>query len=67
MLNLTENALRVLSARYLLKNEKGEVVESPEGMFRRVASHVARAEGFYGEETQAWEQRFFTLMTELKF
>ncbi|VAX32102.1 Ribonucleotide reductase of class II (coenzyme B12-dependent) [hydrothermal vent metagenome] len=67
MLNLTGNALRVLSARYLLKNEKGEVFESPEGMFRRVASHVARAEGFYGEETQAWEQRFFTLMTELKF
>ena len=67
MLNLTENALRVLRARYLLKNEKGEVIESPEGMFRRVATHVARAEGLYGEETRAWEERFFTLMSELKF
>ncbi len=57
----------MLRARYLLKNEKGEVIESPEEMFRRVASHVAGAEGLYGEETRAWEQRFFTLMTELKF
>ncbi|MEC4686288.1 MAG: adenosylcobalamin-dependent ribonucleoside-diphosphate reductase [Nitrospirota bacterium] len=67
MLNLTENALRVLRARYLLKNEKGEIIESPEGMFRRVASHVARAEDFYGEEPRAWEERFFTLMSDLKF
>ncbi len=67
MLDLTENALRVLRARYLLKNEKGEVMESPEGMFHRVASHVARAEGFYGEDSGVWEERFFTLMTELRF
>lgn len=67
MLNLTDNALRVLRVRYLLRNGKGEVIESPEEMFRRVASHVARAEGLYGEETRDWEERFFTLMTELRF
>ncbi|HEC98667.1 MAG TPA: hypothetical protein ENI58_11050, partial [Nitrospirae bacterium] len=67
MLNLTDNALRVLRVRYLLRNGKGEVIESPAEMFRRVASHVACAEGLYGEETRAWEERFFTLMTELRF
>ncbi len=67
MLKLTENALRVLRARYLLKNDRGEVVESPEEMFRRVASHVARAEELYGEDAAAWEERFFSLMTGLRF
>ncbi|HEB75148.1 MAG TPA: hypothetical protein ENJ04_02210, partial [Nitrospirae bacterium] len=67
MLELTENALRVLRARYLLKNDRGEVVESPEEMFRRVASHVARAEELYGEDAAAWEERFFSLMTGLRF
>ncbi|NOZ25087.1 MAG: adenosylcobalamin-dependent ribonucleoside-diphosphate reductase [Nitrospirae bacterium] len=67
MLELTENALRVLRARYLLKDDRGEVVESPEGMFRRVASHVAHAEALYGEDPGEWEERFFSIMTALKF
>ncbi len=67
MLNLTENALAVLKARYLLKDEKGEVTESPEGMFRRVASHVAASEAHYGEDRSYWEERFFEIMTDLRF
>ncbi len=31
------NALRVLASRYLIKNEKGEVIESPKELFERVA------------------------------
>ena len=31
------NALRVLASRYLIKNEKGEIVESPRELFERVA------------------------------
>ena len=37
---LTENALVVLSNRYLAKNERGEVVETAEGLFRRVARNL---------------------------
>ncbi|HEV51482.1 MAG TPA: hypothetical protein ENO31_02985, partial [Thermoprotei archaeon] len=41
---LTETARKILEARYLIKDEKGNVVETPEGMFRRVAETVASAE-----------------------
>jgi len=41
----SENALKILKARYFLKNEKGELVDkTPEDLFRRVAAHVASAE-----------------------
>ena len=40
-----ENALKILKARYFLKNEAGEPVDkSPEDLFRRVATYVASAE-----------------------
>ena len=35
------NALRVLASRYLLRNDKNEIVEGPEQMFMRVATLVA--------------------------
>jgi ribonucleoside-diphosphate reductase alpha chain len=41
---LSANALVVLRARYLRKNESGEIIETPAEMFRRVAAHVAHAE-----------------------
>ena len=34
------NALRVLASRYLLRNDKNEIVEGPEQMFMRVATLV---------------------------
>src|SRR5512137_2519296 len=41
----SENALKILKARYFLKDEKGELVDkSPEDLFRRVAGYVATAE-----------------------
>ena len=41
----SENALKILKARYFLKNEKGELVDkSPEDLFRRVADYIASAE-----------------------
>ncbi len=67
MLRLTENALKVLKARYLLKDQMGRVVESPEGMFRRVASHVASAEAIYGEDAEYWKEQFYEIMTSLRF
>lgn len=66
-MNLTENALKVLQARYLLKDEKGKVIETPEGMFRRVARTIAAAETQYGGNAAEWEEKFYELMTSLKF
>ena len=47
---LSRNALKVLERRYLLKNEKGNVVETPSQLFRRVAKAVAFAEQFCDRE-----------------
>ncbi len=69
-LRISPNALRVLQKRYLAKDEHGKVVETPEGLFRRVAHNLAQAESLYGaqpEEVQATEERFYRLMSRLDF
>ena len=70
-LNLSENAIRVLKRRYLRKNRKGKLIETPEQMFRRVAQHIAKAEKEYGkksvEEINRWEEIFFDMMADAKF
>ena len=67
---LTPNAKQVLARRYLAKNHAGEVVEDPEGMFRRVARNLSQADLLYGageEQRQETENRFHRLMRSLKF
>jgi ribonucleoside-diphosphate reductase alpha chain len=66
-MELTENALKVLRARYLLKDEKGDVIETPEEMFERVSKTVASAESLYKGNIVEWEEKFYALMTDLKF
>ncbi|MCL5024209.1 MAG: adenosylcobalamin-dependent ribonucleoside-diphosphate reductase [Nitrospirae bacterium] len=66
-MELTENALKVLKTRYLLKDERGEVIETPEAMLRRVAVTVASAEGLYGGDASAQEEKFYELMASLRF
>lgn len=66
-MRLSDNALRVLQARYLAKDASGNVTETPEDMFRRVARSVAQAETAYGENPAKWEERFYEVMTSLKF
>lgn len=66
-LDLTSNAVDVLRARYLLKDENGAAIESPEQMFRRVAHHVAAAEARYDGDVAGTESRFFDAMTHLQF
>ncbi|RLF64155.1 MAG: ribonucleoside reductase class II, partial [Thermoplasmata archaeon] len=64
---LTENALTVLKKRYLLKNEEGEIIETPEQMFRRVAENIARADENYGGDVKAAEKDFYEIMSSLDF
>jgi ribonucleoside-diphosphate reductase alpha chain len=61
---LTENALQILNARYLLKDAKGEISESPDELFKRVAKYVASAEGV---DRNIWETRFYEIMASLQF
>ncbi|MBI2076640.1 MAG: adenosylcobalamin-dependent ribonucleoside-diphosphate reductase [Candidatus Aenigmarchaeota archaeon] len=47
--NFDLNALRVLKARYLRKDESGKLVETPKQLFTRVSVHVALPDMLYDE------------------
>jgi len=67
---LTENALRVLQKRYLKKDEKGRVTETPRELFARVAWNLAQAERLYGaDDAKVGEtaKGFYRLMANLDF
>ena len=67
---LSENALRVLQKRYLKKDDKGRVIETPKELFARVAWNLAQAERNYGAtEAQVEEtaRRFFRIISSLEF
>jgi len=66
---LTQNALQVLQKRYLMKDKKGQVIETPAQMFRRVAKAIASAELKYNPkaDVKAVEDTFYRTMTELEF
>ena len=66
---LSDNAKNVLKRRYLKKDSKGRLVETPEKMFKRVAQHIAKAEQKYvnGANPKKVENIFYNMMTELKF
>jgi ribonucleoside-diphosphate reductase alpha chain len=66
-MKLTENAKKVLRARYLLRDKKGNVSETPEEMFRRVARTIASVETRYEVSPHIWEKRFFEVMSGLLF
>ncbi len=44
------NALRVLKARYLRKDDKGRLIETPKQLFTRVAVHTALPSIFYDSQ-----------------
>ena len=68
-IKLSENALRVLERRYLKKDKQGQVIEAPEGMFRRVAQTIASAELAYEPKAdiKAREEEFYQLMAGFDF
>lgn len=69
MKKFSANAKRVLKARYLAKDEHGRVIETPQGMFRRVAKSIACVDKFYDKnaDTRASEEEFYRLMSTLDF
>ncbi|MDI6799776.1 MAG: adenosylcobalamin-dependent ribonucleoside-diphosphate reductase [Actinomycetota bacterium] len=66
---LSENAVEVLRERYLLKDEQGKVLESPDELFARVAETVAKIDALYdsGANLAALTERFYEMMAGLDF
>lgn len=67
---LSVNALTVLEKRYLARNDKGDIIESPKGLFERVAKFVALADFFYGgtdDDVNQVATEFYDMMAEMFF
>ena len=65
-MKLTVNAIKVLSQRYLLKDNSGKVIETPSQMLKRVAKAIAQADkGFMDYKNS--EDEFYEIMRSLKF
>ncbi len=68
-LKLSVNAIKVLEKRYLKKDETGRVIETPKGMFRRVAGAIASADLIYDKkiDVKKTEDDFYRIMSNLEF
>ena len=66
---LSQNALRVLEARYLRRDPQGATTETPDQLFQRVAQTVAQAEHLLGNTQHViyWQNRFYQVLTSLDF
>jgi len=69
---LNENALAVLKSRYLKKDDKGKIQETPSQMFQRVTFNIAAAEEIYNpdiseEEQFRVEEKFYRTTASLEF
>ena len=67
---ITDNARVVLEHRYLLKDDQWNLVETVEGLFRRVAGAIAAPDRAYGatdDQVAAAEEEFYGAMTRMEF
>lgn len=63
-LGLHLNQLKVIERRYLLHDENGKVVETPEQWLRRVAKTLAKVET---KKQKQYEEQFFEVMRRFEF
>ncbi len=59
-----------MERRYLLRDETGELTETPDQLFHRVADFIAQGDSVYGAseaEIQQTAQSFYALMASFKF
>lgn len=63
----SNNALKVLQKRYLLKDEEGNLTETPDDLLKRVASGVARADENYGGNAKKTAETFYNMLSNLEF
>ena len=64
---LSENSYQVLTRRYIRKGDNGELVETPEEMFWRVAYHVAKVEKTWGDDVEMRASDFYRLLATRRF
>jgi ribonucleoside-diphosphate reductase alpha chain len=66
-INISENSAIVLQKRFVRKNPDGSAAETLHEMFWRVGSFIARAEFEHGGDAHEWAERFYNLLTDMRF
>lgn len=68
-IDFSENALKILEKRYLLKNDQGQPIEKPEQMLFRVAKNIAQADLIFDPQAniEKTTQIFYEMMADLAF
>lgn len=68
-MELSKNAKVVLEKRYLVHNSKGELTESIDGLFHRVADAIAAPDAVYTgkESVKKTAAAFYSLLSSLEF
>ncbi len=68
-MNFSDNALKVLEKRYLSRDIEGNLTETVEGLFRRVAKYIASADTIYdtNADVRSLANKFYDLMVSQKF
>ncbi len=63
------NSLIVLQKRYFKKNASGEIIETPEEMFWRVAKNIAQVDKIYDSDADLPKtaDKFYSMMAKLEF
>lgn len=66
---ISKNGIKVLERRYLAKDEKGNILETPEELFRRVSSFIAGADKNFepNKDTRQLEDKFYNTISNLDF
>ncbi len=67
--NLSLNAIKVLEARYLLKDNNGDIIETPNQLFDRVSEHIAKADKkrLSPKKLKELQDKYYDLMYYLDF
>jgi len=69
-INLSENAVKVLEKRYLKRDDKGNCIETPADMFKRVADTIASGDLKFGatqSDVDKLSERFYDAITNCCF
>jgi ribonucleoside-diphosphate reductase alpha chain len=64
---LTVNALEVLKARYLLRDEKENIIETPTLLFERAAKAIAKVDKTFRDNSEESAKTFYEMMAKLEF
>src|SRR5688572_4599224 len=66
-INLNDNSRKVLERRYLRRDIDGKLLETPAGMFYRLAYHIAQVEAQHNKEAAPATEAFYKLLSEYRF